>query len=92
MRGIIVAPMVTADLRLALRTLRQAPMFTLIAVLSLALGLGASTALYALTFTLFFAPPAGVDQPDGLVWICRLRNGGPACRSCSGPAAGVELG
>jgi len=69
--------MVNADLRTAVRTLGQSPAFTLIAVLSLALGIGVSTAVYALTFTLFFAPPAGVDQPDRLVRICRLRNGQP---------------
>jgi predicted permease len=69
--------MMNADLRLAGRALRQAPTFTLIAVLSLALGIGASTAVYALTFALFFAPPAGVDQPDSLVRVCRLRDGRP---------------
>lgn len=69
--------MLNTDLRLAIRALRQAPAFTLIAVLSLALGIGASTAVYALTFALFFAPPAGVDQPETLVRVCRLRDGRP---------------
>ena len=69
--------MTNADLRMAVRRLRQSPTFTLVAVLSLALGIGVSTSVYALTFTLFFAPPAGVDQPDRLVRICRLRNGQP---------------
>jgi predicted permease len=72
-----VTLMLTTDLRLAVRALRQAPTFTLIAVLSLALGIGASTAVYALTFALFFAPPAGVDQPGSLVRVCRLRDGRP---------------
>ena len=65
------------ELRLALRTLRQSPTFTLVATLSLALGIGASTSVYALTFALFFAPPAGIDQPDGLVRICRFVDGRP---------------
>ena len=69
--------MVSPDVRLAVRALRQAPTFTLIAVLSLALGIGASTSVYALTYTLFFAPPTGVDQPERLVRICRLVNGRP---------------
>ena len=69
--------MTTADLRLAVRTLRQSPTFTLTAVLSLALGIGASTSVYALTFALFFAPPAGVDQPESVVRVCRLVNGRP---------------
>lgn len=65
------------DLRYAARSLRQSPTFTLIAVLSLALGIGASTSVYALTFALFFAPPAGVDRPESLVRICRVINGKP---------------
>jgi macrolide transport system ATP-binding/permease protein len=67
----------STDIRLAVRTLRQSPTFTLSAVLSLALGIGASTSVYSLVFTLFFAPPAGVDQPERLVRICHLVNGNP---------------
>jgi len=33
--------------------------------------------VYTLVFALFFAPPAGVDQPEHLVRICRLRDGRP---------------
>lgn len=76
-RRCYTAPMVNQDLRLAVRTLRQSPTFTLIAVLSLALGIGASTSVYSLIFTLFFAPPAGVGEPESLVRICRLVNGRP---------------
>jgi len=65
------------DLRVAVRTLRQSPTFTVIAVVSLALGIGAATSVYALTFALFFAPPAGVDRPESLVRICRLVKGRP---------------
>jgi len=65
------------DLRRAVRTLRQSPTFRLIALLSLALGIGASTSVYTLVFALFFAPPAGVNQPEHRVRVCRLRNGQP---------------
>jgi predicted permease len=69
--------LIDADLRVAGRMLRQSPAFTFTAVLSLALGIGAATSVYALTFALFFAPPAGVDRPETLVRICRLVNGRP---------------
>jgi predicted permease len=68
-------PVMIADLRLAVRMLSQTPAFTLSAVLSLGLGIGASTSVYALTYTLFFAPPAGVGRPESLVRICRLEDG-----------------
>ena len=56
------------DFRFAFRQLFKAPGFTLAAVLVLALGIGANTAVFSIVDTLFFAPP-GYDRPHELVQV-----------------------
>ncbi|HWQ00135.1 MAG TPA: ABC transporter permease, partial [Vicinamibacterales bacterium] len=53
-------------LRLAFRTLRRTPVVTLVAVVSLALGMGATTAIFA-TFHRVLLQPLPVPEPDRLV-------------------------
>ena len=55
-----------ADVRFALRWLRRSPAFTLIAIASLAIGIGFNTALFTLVDTLVFRP-LPVDHVDRLV-------------------------
>ncbi|HMG06185.1 MAG TPA: ABC transporter permease, partial [Chthoniobacterales bacterium] len=56
------------DLRFAVRQLLKAPGFTIAAVLVLALGIGANTAIFSLVHTMLFAPP-GYARPHELVQI-----------------------
>jgi predicted permease len=57
---------VMQDVRFAIRLLCRAPGFTAIAVASLAIGIGANTALFAIVDAVLFRPLA-VDTPDRLV-------------------------
>src|SRR5215831_2740186 len=56
------------DLMFALRTLRRSPLFTLVAVLSLALGIGANTAIFSLMDQLLLRL-LPVKDPDSLVML-----------------------
>src|SRR5437879_8589066 len=56
------------DFRFAFRQLIKAPGFTIAAVLVLALGIGANTAVFSLVNTLFFAPP-GYSKPHQVVQL-----------------------
>ena len=55
-----------ANLRLALRTLRKTPFVTAVAVFSLALGIGANSAVFSL-FQQILLRPLPVDEPERLV-------------------------
>jgi predicted permease len=57
---------VLADARLAIRTLTKHPAFALAAILSLALGIGANTAVFSVVYALLLRPLPYAD-PDRLV-------------------------
>src|SRR5579864_4853332 len=56
------------DLRYAARVLRRGPAFTVAAVLSLALGIGATTAVFSIADTIFLRPLPYADA-GRLVWV-----------------------
>ncbi len=63
------------ELRLAFRVMRQRPLFATVAIVSLAVGLGASTAIFSVVNALLLRPLPGVGEPDRAVEIGRTTGG-----------------
>jgi hypothetical protein len=70
------------DVRLAVRTLGASPMFTLMAVLSLAIGIGGTAVIFGVADAYLFRPWPGVSDPDRIVEVGRIDMDGP------GPSTG----
>lgn len=84
-----------SDLRYVLRVLRNSPAFTLVAVLSLGIGIGANTAMFGVVRTLLLTP-LPVEAPDELALVTWRREGkyaisNNASTSYTDPAGGADF-
>jgi predicted permease len=68
-RGVALADDIRRDLTYALRTLRKSPGFAGVAILSLALGIGANTAIFTLWNGVLHSSLPGVREPGQLVML-----------------------
>ena len=65
-RGVTWAQDITRDVRFALRSYRRAPGFTAVAVLTLALGIGSTTAAFSIIDAVLIRP-LGYEKPERIV-------------------------
>lgn len=69
------------DLRYGVRTLSASPGFTLAAIVTLALGIGANAAMFGVVDALLFKPPAHVEDADQVVRVYGKGNWTASTRS-----------
>src|SRR6185369_2738496 len=63
------------DLRYAVRALLRSPGFTLAAIATLALGIGANMAIFSVVDAVLIRPVPGLADPGKLLWITNHHRG-----------------
>jgi predicted permease len=63
------------DTRYAARALGRSPLFAIVSVLSIAIGVGATTAIVTLANTLLLRPPPEIGHPERVVAVGRTNEG-----------------
>lgn len=74
-RGTSVMDSMLQDVRYAVRTLLKRPAFTVVAVTTLALGIGANTTIFSLVNAVLFKGVPAIEDTDGLVEVTRMLEG-----------------
>jgi len=73
--GPVLMTSLLRDARFAVRLLRRSPGFTAVSTLTLALGIGATTAIFSVVYGLFFAP-LPYREADRLVMVWSQQDSG----------------
>jgi putative ABC transport system permease protein len=82
-RGVPWLDDLTRDLRYGLRTLRRAPLFTTVALLTLAIGIGANTAVFTVVNSVLLKP-LPYPNPHEVIAIWHKAPGAPGLAAVSG--------